>query len=532
MKLDRGSRRYLGVGVGKKENEVRMTWTTLICLVATALLTPAPPSRADPPPEGKPPQLKTKRGWGTPLPRACMSSPRVSDVNGDQVKDVLIGAGFFEERQDASVAALDGKTGAILWKFDCPADVFVTPELVDINGDGVVDLLVGGRFNDLLALNGKNGELLWILSLQNPGVSLPPANFNSPVLVPDLDQDSFPEILVATGGLTSYRVGVTEAPEASESSETAPPQPPDKTEPKPAQEGPPGLIFQVSSRTGKILKTIEAPDQREIYSMPAVFHNPKSQRHEVVYGTGGERINGHVIKLDLRSLKEIWRFPSLQKGFMASPIACDFSGEGVLDVVAASFEGDLYRLNGETGQPIWRATLGGGFETYSSPAIGRFNDDDHLDVVAVFGKGVWPDYDWAHIVWVDGRSGRVIAQEPLGRTPYSSPLVLNIDGDSYDETLAAGFVGRYTEAAEVAGSQGRLVLFDGRSKKSVYSIGFEGLVAGTPHVSDIDGDGHLDIVWPHFGNVTRLTLITPGPRPQLWWNQFHGPRFDGVYRRN
>lgn len=453
-----------------------------------------------------------------------MSSPRVADINGDSVKDILIGTGFFEERKDASVAALDGKTGAILWKFECPGDVFVTPELTDITGDGVVDVLVGGRFNDLIALNGRSGELLWILSLQNPGVSLPPTNFNSPVLVPDLDQDRFPDILVATGGLTTYRLGVTEAPEAESKT-------PEEAGEKPGQEGPPGSIFQVSSRTGRILRRLQAPDQREVYSMPVVLHNAKSQRHEVVYGTGGERINGHVIKLDLLSLKEIWRFPSRKKGFMASPVACDFSGKGVLDVVAASFEGNLYRLHGETGQALWRATLGDGFETYSSPAIGHFNGDEHLDVVAVFGKGVWPDYDLAHLAWFDGQSGNLIGKEPLGRTPYSSPLVLNIDGDAYDETLVAGFVGRYTEAAEVRGSQGRLVLFDGRSRKSVYSIGFQGLIAGTPHVSDIDADGQLDVIWPHFGYVTRLTLITPGPRPQLWWNQFHGPRFDGVYRR-
>src|SRR5688500_707004 len=44
------------------------------------------------------------------------SSPRVADLNGDDIPDVLLGSGGREERHsDTAVVAIDGRSGKLLW---------------------------------------------------------------------------------------------------------------------------------------------------------------------------------------------------------------------------------------------------------------------------------------------------------------------------------------------------------------------------------------------------------------------------------
>ena len=72
-----------------------------------------------------------------------------------------------------------------------------------------------------------------------------------------------------------------------------------------------------------------------------------------------------------------------------------------------------------------------------------------------------------------------------------------------------------------------LVIFDGRTKERLVEHSYYGLVAGTPHLSDIDKDGVLDLIHTRWGVVQR-TEISTSANPKLIWNQLRGPNGDGV----
>jgi hypothetical protein len=116
-----------------------------------------------------------KENWKYPVSYDVESAPVLADFNADGQKDV-----FFSIEQ-GGFYALNGIDGSLLWKNDSISshngNTSACP--VDVNGDGVMDLIstVRGTPNsdDLagfkmahygdyhVAINGKNGEFLWIV---------------------------------------------------------------------------------------------------------------------------------------------------------------------------------------------------------------------------------------------------------------------------------------------------------------------------------------------------------------------------------
>jgi outer membrane protein assembly factor BamB len=112
--------------------------------------------------------------WKKPLPYDVESAPVNEDFNRDGIMDVAFsvqGHGFY---------ALSGKDGSELWRQDSISshEGNVAALLVDVNNDGVKDLVTAGRgasnsdeidgfkmahYGDYhFVLDGKTGDLLWI----------------------------------------------------------------------------------------------------------------------------------------------------------------------------------------------------------------------------------------------------------------------------------------------------------------------------------------------------------------------------------
>src|SRR5690606_26270001 len=73
-----------------------------------------------------------------------LSSPRSADLNGDGVLDIVMGAGRNElQHSNQGVLAINGATGAVLWQQEADDQVYGSPTFCDINGDGTPDALIG-----------------------------------------------------------------------------------------------------------------------------------------------------------------------------------------------------------------------------------------------------------------------------------------------------------------------------------------------------------------------------------------------------
>ena len=87
------------------------------------------------------------------------SSPRVADLNGDNIGDIILGAGRAElQTSDSAVVALDGVSGDLLWTVSANDQMFGSATIEDITGDAVPDVFISGRAAELIAINGSSSE--------------------------------------------------------------------------------------------------------------------------------------------------------------------------------------------------------------------------------------------------------------------------------------------------------------------------------------------------------------------------------------
>ena len=464
--------------------------------------------------------------WSTTLPGiGSSSSPRLTDLTGDGVLDIVLGTGRQElHASDTAVIALDGATGQLLWHVAARDQIVGSAALLDVTGDGVDEVFIGGRRAELMAIDGRNGNLLW--EFYAAGDSLDPGptaglyNFYNPQRVPDQDGDGHDELLVANGG--DY---------------LAEPHDPNR---------PVGRLMVVSSRTGQLLAQALVPDGKETYLSAVVADLNGFGTLDVIYGTGGETMGGHLYRTTLAAVLTQDLSASVvlargeEKGFIAPPVLVDLTGDGTLDVVANAVDGRLLAFDGATNARLWEVPIAGA-EAYTTPAVGYFTGDDTPDFFANYGKGVWPTLRDPIQFLVDGGSGEIVQEDTLGRFQYASPVVVDINKDGYDDVLLS--VNYVEQRFEVNVPYNRLVVFDFH-RQQVFRLNEPeaGInVSSTPWVGDLDGDGWLDVIYcvaqvvdnnsddPKQLTVHRLEKDIYAP-DGIAWGAYMGSGYDGVFR--
>ncbi len=129
--------------------------------------------------------------WQDTAYDAFYHSPTLVDVDGDGLLDVIGG-----DSNDHTLIAYRGYDGAILWTTTLPIPAWSQAALVsaDIDGDGIVEILAGADPN-VFAVNADDGSLDWVFEV--PKVRGQPT-------VADLDLDGIAEILVPGGDGVLY----------------------------------------------------------------------------------------------------------------------------------------------------------------------------------------------------------------------------------------------------------------------------------------------------------------------------------------
>ncbi|CAN5362337.1 hypothetical protein BH23BAC1_BH23BAC1_51690 [soil metagenome] len=472
---------------------------------------------------------KSELVWDKNLPViGSQSSPRAVDLNGDGILDIVMGAGKNEfQHSDQGIIAIDGKTGELLWQQEAPDQVYGAATFSDINGDGIKDIFIGGRSPNLKALDGKTGVVLWEYKYafeDDPILKLARFNFYNIILIPDQNNDGLPDLLTLNGGNA-------EADPYSDVNRF------------------PGVLMVLDSKTGQVLAADTMPDGKESYMSPLCFSQPNSQDFIVIFGTGGETIDGNLYTVKLPDLmeKKLYKAEILASdkghGFIAPPVLADINQDGYYDIVAISHGSKIFAIDGKDHQQIWQQEIPD-TESSNSFAVGYFTDDDTPDFFTFVSKGVWPENTGTLLVMIDGKNGRIAYKEPMGCTGFSSPVVYDLNRDGTDEVIVS--INEFDCNREITDRSSftvinKLLAIDFK-KKSVNTIdqtpGFKNIFS-TPWIGDLDQDGYLDIVHCQYYNysdllsflgmrVKRIDTPIRIKNPPVW-GAYMGSNGDGIF---
>jgi outer membrane protein assembly factor BamB len=489
---------------------------SFICLVALILLTSCQ-------------QKKTEIVWDKNLPViGSQSSPRAADLNGDGILDIVVGAGKNEyQHSEQGILAFDGKTGDILWQQEATDQVFGSATFYDINGDGVKDVFIGGRSAQLKALDGKTGAVIWAYEYkyeQDSILKYARYNFYNSVLMPDQNQDGLPDLLIQNGG------NVKAAPNSEENRF-------------------PGVLMVLDIMTGDILAADTMPDGKESYMSPLFFTQPGGQEL-ILFGTGGETIDGRLYLARLSDLMEgqLSRAVPVASekghGFIAPPVLADITQDGYYDIVAISHGSSVFAIDGKDRKLLWKQRIPG-TESSNSFAVGYFTEDDIPDFFTFVSEGVWPYNSGSLEVMLDGRDGRLAFVDSLGCIGFSSPVIYDLNGDGRDEAIISindyecgtGF----NDPTEVD-IVNKLIAINFKDS-SVYPIeqlpGFKNIFS-TPWIGDLDRDGYLDIIHCQYYYPSSYMLAFLGMRVKristsvrmrkpVVWGAYMGSNGDGIF---
>ncbi len=433
------------------------------------------------------------------------SSPQCIDLNNDGIKDIVMGAGGEEwKKTEFGVIAVNGKNGQLIWKAKARNQIVGSAVFMDINSDQTPDVIIGGRSAELQAIDGKTGKLIWEFYTKTgkfAGHDEGWFNFFNPQSVMDQDGDNIKDLIICNGGDALLAPGLVGRPV--------------------------GKLLLLSGKTGKILASDFMPDGAETYFSPVCFDCETSKNPTFILGSGGETQPGHLYKCSLsdlknKSLKASFTIDySAKKGFIAPPILADMNNDAFLDIVVNLAEGTTKVFDGKTLKSLWTSTCDSS-EVYSQPALGYFYGNDKiLDVFVNYAKGVFPTYSKTEAHLIDGKSGKIVQKFNGKNFSYSSPMVVNFDQDATDEVVMNTILDYKVKDQYKPYYQLTIFDFKKNEQNLLAEKKYGACFASTPWLGDLDNNGKLDIIYSGSpATISEFPGTTAYIKPPLILNIF------------
>lgn len=305
-----------------------------------------------------------KMVWRVPVSGDVEGVPVLMDVNGDKVNDLVYAT------ETGEVAAIDSRNGKQIWSFKISdfngwrktnnrfvfkvnawfynGPGFVNkPAVADLNHDGTKDFIYSARDNYMYAIDGKSGRLLWRYE----------HNIYFNAITPTVQQQAgktriyFPVLLRESNGYwKTYLVSVNEQGHFVSKSETgmnlSVDAPPLVTDSKFISANT-DTVISIDPNTGHLIKQrlgiTHNKTYKDHYNSNNITMTPLLMD---LLGLGYDQIvlisqGGSVFVLDPVSLVTLRQY-ELPEGTEANPLLADIDGDGKLELLVGSYDGNLY----------------------------------------------------------------------------------------------------------------------------------------------------------------------------------------------
>ncbi|RMG67677.1 MAG: choice-of-anchor D domain-containing protein, partial [Calditrichaeota bacterium] len=379
----------------------------------------------------------------------------IGDLNLDSQADVVLAS------EEYLIIALNGSsagTADTLWRFNtCPSTnncgsislngLFSAQKALqvtqDLDGDGFMDVVAAtdGGNEHVYVLSGRTGSVIWQFGDDNDPFL---GGFGAVDARRDFNGDGVPDVL-AVASSNSQGLGHRSA-------------------------------YLFNGTNGNLLWQYPVPEPGQVsgYAIISLDDVTGDGVPDAVAGFGGDGVVQYAVALNGATGQMLWKFatgvPNGAKELLELPVP----GE-TPDVIVADFFGDLYRLDGQTGNQLWHYdVLGIVIELALLPDI---NGDGLAEVlVANFAAS-------SRIFCLSGADGQVLWTMPtVDWRSYSVRPVPDLNGDGVADVLAGD-------------QAGFLYVFSGTGDSLIYQQQFPGTRVYTVNwLPSLDGNASAEIL--------------------------------------
>jgi hypothetical protein len=416
----------------------------------------------------------------------------IGDVTGDNAEDIVYAGGGND-----IIQVLNGATGATIATYtNTRISQYCQPQLYDVNGDGILDILVPLYSRPGLAVVTYDGDstlsALWVRDTQGTGGS---GSCMSKPVAGDINGDGHPEIYIACQDVSpaynfNNATGV----------------------PVPTPDGYDGTVTMFDYQGNIVAQNFNWRSCSGGLSLADTDNDGEFELYMgdrgMYYGDGN--YGKGTIAYWARNMSIIWQRLDFLSSSQA-PVLVDINGDGVLDVLSG-----MYRetnIQNSSNGAIMQKWSGGSINVMSvhyGITVCDIDGDGHQELLC--NDGDHDDDAYADVI--DLVTGQLDAQLSLagGDTKWS-PTVADISPTQSGMEIICVPNGTTLETGYWRGA---IMIFN-RNFESIQNVSrFNGNTMGSqlayPIIQDIDGDGLLELV-THSSSGTIYAFDTQAPKP-------------------